>query len=90
MKPDVLTKLLAVDAQAWLGEAAKYEEVLKGWGERIPAAMFAQVEALRERCVQAGAIPPVMRRATDDTAGLKRSAVGDGGDATANKVAKTK
>lgn len=61
LSPAVVRKLLFVDAQDWLTESSNYENVLNSWGERVPADIFEQLNNLRKRCLDAGALPVVKR-----------------------------
>jgi phosphoenolpyruvate carboxykinase (GTP) len=49
LAPGVLAQLLSVQAEEWRDEAADIEKYLDEYGSRTPAALRAQVQALRAR-----------------------------------------
>jgi phosphoenolpyruvate carboxykinase (GTP) len=49
LAPGVLTQLLSVHAEEWRAEAADIEKHFEEYGSRTPAALRAQVQALRAR-----------------------------------------
>ena len=49
LAPGVLAQLLSVQAEEWRTEAADIEQYLDEYGSRTPAALRAQVQALRAR-----------------------------------------
>jgi phosphoenolpyruvate carboxykinase (GTP) len=49
LAPGVLAQLLSVQAEEWRAEAADIEKYLDEYGSRTPAALRAQVQALRAR-----------------------------------------
>jgi phosphoenolpyruvate carboxykinase (GTP) len=49
LAPGVLTQLLSVHAEEWRAEAADIEKHFDEYGSRTPAALRAQVQALRAR-----------------------------------------
>jgi phosphoenolpyruvate carboxykinase (GTP) len=49
LSDEALAKLFEVDPYAWLGELEQTERFFAGFGERMPAELHAQVEALRRR-----------------------------------------
>ena len=49
LAPGVLTQLLSVHAEEWRAEAADIEKHFEEYGNRTPAALRAQVQALRAR-----------------------------------------
>jgi len=51
--PDALTELFAVDRESWLAEAQLTEEFFDTFGPRVPAALRAELAALRYRLRQA-------------------------------------
>jgi len=51
--PDALAELFAVDRESWLAEAQLTEEFFDTFGPRVPAALRAELAALRYRLRQA-------------------------------------
>ncbi|MBE6738363.1 MAG: phosphoenolpyruvate carboxykinase (GTP) [Ruminococcaceae bacterium] len=49
MDIDVLRSILEVDNEKWLGETAGIEEFYEKFGDRLPAELKAQLDALKER-----------------------------------------
>ncbi len=54
LTPEALEELLRVDREAWLKEADSIREHFEQFGERLPEAMIAELDALRERLSKVG------------------------------------
>jgi phosphoenolpyruvate carboxykinase (GTP) len=51
--PEQAAELFAVNAESWLAEADLTEEYYARFGDRVPAALRGQLDALRSRLQQA-------------------------------------
>jgi phosphoenolpyruvate carboxykinase (GTP) len=49
-------KLFDVDPQAWLAEVDSTEEFLEGFGEKVPQALYTQLDGLRSRLAEQAAV----------------------------------
>ena len=53
ISPDQAAELFAVNADSWLAEADLTEEYYAKFGDRVPAQLRGQLDALRSRLQQA-------------------------------------
>ena len=47
IQPEVLSELLAVNAEGWQQELAEVREYLEGFGERVPQALYDQLDQVK-------------------------------------------